>query len=126
MPASRYIGIFRYFFSSFLQSYKTIPNWSQIEFREQWACNIPPFSLQPNVNFLNQPSQIKSVLDLDATMETEDANAETGPTRVMHASSIRRPARSVSESEQDLFGEDSDNNIEILPSPSKKQGLASI
>lgn len=65
------------FFSDFLESYKTIPSWSCIKFREQWACNVPPFSLKPNVDFSNQPSEVTSVLPNNRSMETIDTIAES-------------------------------------------------
>ena len=114
------------YLEDFLKNYTSIPSWSRIDFRDHWACNVPPFSLPPGVNFLNQPSQVTSVFDQNANMETDHATLETGPTRCMNPSIMQRPARSVSESEQDLFGEDSEDNIEILPSSSKTQDLASI
>ena len=107
------------YLQDFIQNYSSIPSWSRIDFNEHWARNIPPFSLPPGVDFVNRPSQVTSVFNQNASSETQDAMAETSMLN-------NRPTRSVSESEQDIFGEDSDADIEILPSPSKKQGLASI
>ena len=114
------------YISDFLKKYSSIPSWSRIDFREQWARNIPPYSLPPGVDFINRPIQVTSVLNDNANSESHTTVSEARPTRCMLVSCNSRPTRSVSESEQDLFGEDSDEDVEILPPPPKKQGLASI
>ena len=89
-----------------------------------------PFSLKPNVNFLNRRSEVTSVLPNNGSTETIDAIAENEHVLLALAnppvSGLLPPTSQVSESEADLFGEDSNSKYKILPHPSKKSKLVSI
>lgn len=52
------------YFQEFIKNMASTPSWSKPNFRDQWACNIPPFDAPPNADFLNRPSQVSSVISL--------------------------------------------------------------
>ena len=121
------------FFRDFFESYSNIPSWSRPEFRVQWARNIPSIDAPPNVDFLTRPTEVSTVsaiAETDASTEASDEIQER-PSFFVAPTDPRLPrrsllARSVSESEADLFGEDSDSEVEILPSPRKRQHLETV
>ena len=114
------------YLQDFVKNYASIPIWSRVEFRDHWARNLPPSSLPPGVDFVNRPSQVSSVFDQNETIESDTIPSKTGPSRSMQLSDMHAPTCSVSKSEQDLFGEDSNNNIKILPSSSKMNNFETI
>ena len=84
------------YLQNFIENYSSIPSWSRVEFKEHWACNLPPFSLPPGVDFVNRPSQVTSVFNQNANSESANDLSKTGPTRCMNVSCNSRPTRSVS------------------------------
>ena len=113
------------FFRDLLEKFPAIPSWCRPEFRAQWARNIPPQDTSATTDFLNRPTQVISVSDTNVSENEADTSTETLSTSVPNndprSASSGGANPPSSESETDLFGEDSDSEVEILPSPTKKR-----
>ena len=119
------------FFISLVDNMASTPSWSKPDFREQWARNLQYIPATSNVDFLNRPSQVSSVValsendeDTESTdMASESLSAPTDP----RLRNNNRPVLQVSENEADLFGEgDTDSDIEIVSSSVQNNSLRSI
>lgn len=108
------LGFLDEFFELIIHCSRSIPSWSQLSFRAQWAKNIPPYSASENSEggFILEN---QGVSDLSTSNRQEHNSENTLFSKNLHANQASN-VLALPSSSTHLFGEkDSDLEVKILP-----------